>query len=170
MNVFLKSFLSLLLFSVSLTVFGQQDSILPAYQRYPTLPPFQLFLADSSKYTKENVPKKRAVLLILFSPDCEHCQHETEQLVLKKDSLKNIFIVMATTLPIFKMKAFAEKYRLNEMTNVVVARDAYYFLPAFFEIHNLPYMALYGKKGKLLKTFEGTVGWEKVLATFEEAK
>lgn len=106
---------------------------------------------------------------MLFSPDCEHCQHEAEQMVLMKDSLKNLYIIMATTLPIYKMNAFTEKYGLNEMPNVVVARDASYFLPSFYEIRNLPYMALYDKKGKLIKTFEGTVGWDKVLEGFQRS-
>lgn len=91
-------------------------------------------------------------------------------MALNKEALKDIHIVMATTLPVYKMKAFAEKYGLNEMENVVVARDLYYTLPAFYEIRNLPYLALYDKKGKLIETFEGSVGWDKILATFKAAQ
>lgn len=163
----MKFFLSFFFLTLGIAGFGQQDSVLPAYQRYPTLPALQLLLSDSTtKYTKENVPKKKPVLLIFFSPDCEHCQHETEQLMLNKEALKDIHIVMATTLPIYKMKAFAEQYGLTELPNVVVGRDLYYLLPGFYEIRNLPYLALYDKKGKLIQTFEGNVGWEKILQTF----
>jgi thiol-disulfide isomerase/thioredoxin len=151
--------------------FAQKDTILPAYLRYPTLPSLQLLLSDSTtKYTKENVPKNKPVLLIIFSPDCEHCQHEAEQIVANKEALKNIYIIMATTLPISKMKAFGEQYGLTSMQNVVIARDPYYLLPGFYEIHNLPYMALYNKKGNLIRTFEGTVGINRVLQAFEESR
>lgn len=107
---------------------------------------------------------------MFFSPDCEHCQHEAEQMVQNKEALKRIQIIMATTLPVYKMKTFAEQYGLNQMENVVVARDIYYMLPGFYQIRNLPYLALYDKKGKLIETFEGSVGWDKILATFKESE
>lgn len=167
----MKFFLSALLLSFSMVVFGQKDSILPAYQRYPTLPSLQLLLSDSStRYTKENVPKKKPVLLIFFSPDCEHCQHEAEQLVAQKDAFKNVFVIMATTLPIYKMKEFGEKYGLTRMENVVMGRDTYYLLPGFYEMRSLPYLALYDKKGALIRTFEGSVGMERILEAFKGAE
>src|SRR4051794_20050797 len=100
----MKLFLSFIFFCFGATAYGQKDTILPAYKRYPTLPPLQLLLSDSTtKYTKENVPKKKPVLLMLFSPDCEHCQHEAEQLVANKEAFKDIYIIMAATLPLYKM-------------------------------------------------------------------
>ena len=168
---FMKLFLTVFFVSFSVVVFGQKDTILPAYQRYPTLPALQLLLSDSTtKYTKENVPKKKPVLLMFFSPDCEHCQHEAEQLVANKEAFKNIFVVMATTLPVYKMKEFGEKYGLTGMGNVVMGRDTYYLLPGFYEMRNLPFLALYDKKGALIRTFEGSVGMERILEAFKAAE
>ena len=148
--------------------FAQKDSIAPAYKRYPTVPAFQLFLNDSTvKYTKESLPKNRPTLIMLFSPDCEHCQHHAEQIFANKEALKNINIVMVTSSPIYRMKEFAETYRLNEMENVVVAKDPYYLLIGFYEIKGLPYMAMYDKKGKLIQTFEGSLGIDKILEIFQ---
>ena len=167
----MKAFFTILFFCFAATVFGQTDTIQPAYKRFPTLPTLQLLLGDSTtKYTKDNVPKKKAVLLMLFSPDCEHCQHEAEQLVLNKEAFKDIHIILSTTLPIYKMQAFADKYGLTGMKNVVVAKDPYYLLPSFYQIRNLPFMALYNKKGALIRTFEGSVGLDKILQAFEEGR
>lgn len=167
----MKLAFSLFVLLCTTTVFGQADSLQPAYKRFPTVPGLQLLLSDSTtKYTKADLPKKKPVLLVFFSPDCEHCQHEAEQMALHKEELKDIHIVMATTLPVYKMKAFAEQYGLNQMENVVVARDIYYLLPGFYQIRNLPYLALYDKKGKLIETFEGSVGMDKILSAFAEAK
>lgn len=149
---------------------AQNNPILPAYKRFPTLPPLQLLLSDSSKYTKEDLPKKKPVLIMLFSPECEHCQHEAEQLVQQKDLLKDIQILMVTTYPLDKMKTFAETYGLTQMENVVMAKDPFYQLPSFYEMRMFPFMALYDKKGKLIATFEGNVGIERVLAAFDERK
>jgi thioredoxin-related protein len=151
-------------------VFAQQDTIQPAYKRYPVIPGLQLFLSDSSKYTNENLPRKKQVLLMLYSPDCDHCQHEAEQIAARKDDLRDTHIIMATTFPIIRMNEFAAKYGLNKMENVVMAKDPYYILLSFYAIRNFPYMALYDKKGKLIRTYEGSVGIDKVLQTFRTAR
>lgn len=163
--------LFVLLLCLSIGATAQQGPKEPAFRRFPKVPALQLLLSDSStKYTKEDLPKKKPVLLMIFSPECDHCQHETEKLVANKEALKEVQIVMATTYPIYQMKEFAEKYGLTTMENVVVGRDTYYLLPSFYEMHNLPYLALYDKKGNLIYTFEGSVGIDKVIAAFSEAK
>ena len=167
----MKQLLFLFLLLSATSVFAQKTTVLPAYKRFPTLPALQLVLSDSTtKYTLADVPKKKPVLLMIFSPECEHCQHKAEQLVASKDSLKDIHIIMATTLPVYKMKAFGEKYGLDKMENVVVGRDYYYLLPGFYDIHLLPFTALYNRKGKLIETFEGNVALERILQVFEENK
>lgn len=150
---------------------AQEAPTQPAYLRYPTVPALQLLLGDSTtKFTKDDLPKKKPLLLVMFSPDCDHCQHETEQIVANKNAFENIQIVMATTYPVSAMNAFAQTYGLDTMKNVVVGRDTYYLLPSFYEMHNFPYLALYDKKGKLIKTFEGSTGTDKVLESFKAAE
>jgi thioredoxin-related protein len=159
------------LFSVlfSFIAYGQVDSTTPPFKKYPTLPPIHLLLSDSTtKYTKDQVPKNKPVLVMLFSPECSHCQHTAEEMVKRKEELKHIHIVMATTLPLYKMNAFMKTYGLNSMDNVVAGRDHYYMLPSFYAIHSLPYMAFYNKKGHLIKGFEGSMPLDKVLQTFKE--
>ena len=61
------------------------------------------------------------------------------------------------------MKQFIEKYKLAELANVVVGQDIYYFMPGFFAFRNLPFMALYSKKGNLISTSEGGLPLMKVV-------
>lgn len=103
---------------------------------------------------------------MLFSPDCEHCQHEAEQFIANAEALKDIHIVMVTTAPIYRMKAFMEQYGLRSMKNLVVAKDPYYLLPPFYDIRNYPFRALYDKKGDLIKAFEGAVNTITLLELF----
>ncbi len=100
---------SLLLLLFTLLSFSQHDTTTPLFKRFPTLPPLQLILTDSTKYTSENIPKKKPVLILFFSPDCEHCQHEAEELVANKEGLKNIHIIMVSTYPLYRLKEFAIK-------------------------------------------------------------
>ena len=154
----------------SLAAFGQRDSttpLAPPYQRFPVVPPLQLLLADSvTKYTKENLPKGKPVLIMLFSPDCEHCQHEAEMFFAGRELLKKIQIVMITTYPIYRMKDFASRYSLDSLENVVVAKDPHYFLLPFYDVRNFPFLALYDKKGKFVRTFDGSATVEKLLDAF----
>ncbi len=158
-----------LVLGVSLNAVAQVDSTTPPYKKFPTLPPIQLLLGDSTtKFTKENLPQKKPVLIMLFSPECSHCQHEAEELTAYKEEMKNIQVVMITFHPLWQMNEFVEKYKLKELNNVVVGKDLYLVLPSFYSIHNLPFHALYDKKGNLISVFEGSMEISKMLQTFRE--
>src|ERR1700752_2220082 len=52
------------------------------FMRFPTLPPFHLLKLDSTTYlTKEDVKKGHKTIIMYFSPDCEHCKHQTEAIL-----------------------------------------------------------------------------------------
>ena len=150
---------------------SQNDYNIPPYKRFPTLPPIQLLLGDSvTRYTKENIPEKKPVLVMLFSPDCNHCQQTAEEMYQNREALKEIQIVMATVLPLYQMNAFMTKYKLNEMKNVVAGKDIYFLLPPFYGIKNFPYLAMYNKKGNLITGFEGSMPIEKLVTVFSSNK
>ena len=143
------------------------DTALAPYLRYPTLPPLQLLLGDSTtKYTKEDLPRRKPVLLMLFSPDCSHCQQTAEDLLQYKSEIKDIHIVMATLHSIGRMNEFVQQYKLKELPNVVVGRDVYYLMPSYYGIKSLPYLAFYDKKGALIRGFEGSMSVPKMLEQF----
>lgn len=153
-----------------LVSFAQTDTIQPPYKRFPHLPPFQILLSDSTTlYTKAALPKNKPVLLILFSPECGHCQQTATEIVQYKEKLKGIQIVMVTLHTISQMNAFAETYGLKAVPNVVVGKDVYFILPPFYSIHNLPYMAFYKNNGDLIRTVEGSLPIDKVIELFEKS-
>ena len=144
---------SLFLFG-SITAFCQET--IPAYKRFPTIPPFRLMLSDSSTiFTRDDLKKNKPVMIIVYSPECEHCQHEAEELVKNKADFKNIQIVMSTTYPFYQQQEFFNTYHLNELDNLVMGKDYQYILPSFFMLRNFPFIALYNKKKELITTFEG---------------
>lgn len=167
----MKNILSCLLFIFF--AFGanaQTDSTkLAPFLRYPTLPPIQILLGDSlTTYTKAQIPKDKPVLFMIFSPDCSHCQNETEDLVGHIDQLKEVHIVMITLRPLWMMNDFITTYGLAKYSNIVIGKDVNYFTPSFFDIHNIPYMAIYNKKGKLVEGISGTLPIEDVIEILQE--
>lgn len=165
-----KNLLFCVLLFTTVVLHAQTDTTQPPYKRFPHVPPFQLLLGDSvTVYTKDKLPKGKPLLLMLFSPECSHCQHTAEQIVQLKDSLQNIEIVMATLHTITQMNAFAETYGLKDLPNVVLGKDVHFILPPFYSIRNLPYMALYKANGDLIQTVEGSMPVQNVIALFKEA-
>jgi thioredoxin-related protein len=168
----LMKFLFLLFLSLS-SLFGlaQSAPVEPAYKRMPTVPALQLLLGDSAtKYTKAEIPKNRPVFIMLFSPDCSHCQKTAEEMIAHKEALKDIHIVMATMHTITQMNEFVQKYGLAQLPNLTVGKDIYYILSGFYDIKHLPYMAFYNKKGNLISTIEGGLPIPKVLEIFKDNK
>ena len=158
-------FLTILFCFLAFIAGAQADSTLPAFKRYPTLPPLQLLLQDSrTKYTKESLPKKKAVVVMLFNPDCEHCQHEAEQIAANKELLKDVHIVMVTGSPIYRIQEFGQRYGLSSMPNVVIAKDPHFFLFSFYGIRYLPFMAIYDKKGNLVSSKDGAIKPQEIVA------
>ena len=156
------------LFLVSAAI-GQADSIQPPYKKFPFFPPVKLLLPDSiSFYTRDNLPKKKPVMLMLFNPQCEHCRHETEELVKNIDKFKDIHILMVTSMPFDSMLVFREKYKLAAFDNIVVAQDPNYFLVTYYMLHNLPFLAFYNRKRELISVFEGSLPIPGILEVFKE--
>ena len=141
------------------------------YQQVPYIPPFHILKVDSSTYfTKDDLKKHRETLVMFFSPDCEHCKHQTENLLASMPKFKNIEIVMATYQPFDEMREFYKHYALDKYPNIKLGRDEKFFFVPYYRIHNLPYLALYDKNGNLITTFEGTQKSETLLGAFNYKK
>ncbi|NML20973.1 redoxin domain-containing protein [Pseudoflavitalea sp. G-6-1-2] len=134
----------------------------PPYKRFPSVPPIQLQQLDSSMLTKDKL-KKQPLILMFFSPTCDHCQHQIEEMVKNMDKLSQYQIVLASYSPKEEMEDFYKDYKLANYSNIKMGRDIKYLLPPFYDIRNLPYLALYNKKGDLITTFEGNVKVAKLL-------
>jgi len=153
---------------LALPAFSQNDSTLAPYKRFPGFPPISLLLPDGKSYfTKSDLPKDKAVLLMLFNPSCSHCQEETKQITQHIDKFSNIHIVMCTPMPLDSMLAFREKYKLANYKNITITQDNKTMMPTYFMISNLPFLAFYNRKKELIVTHEGSMSIEKVLATFK---
>jgi thiol-disulfide isomerase/thioredoxin len=147
----------------------QQQPDLPPFQRFPTIPPFKLLKGDSATYlTRDDIKKHHLTLIMCFSPECDHCKHQTEDLISAMDKFKDVEIVMATFQPLSEMKEFYRYYRIADYPNIKMGRDDKYVLPPFYKIRNLPFLALYDKKGNLITTFEGNQDVGKLLKAFKK--
>ena len=145
---------------------AQQDTT-PLFKRFPDFPPITLLKSDSGLITKQGLKKNQQVLLMYFSPDCHHCQRQMEDILQRINEFKRTQIILATYRAMEEMVNFQSKYKLENYSNIQVGRDTKYFIQPFYKVKNLPYLALYDKKGKLITTFEGNVSVDTLLHSFK---
>lgn len=173
MRPLLKMSLLFTLFSLALLpglLAQHADSMQAPFRRFPTVPPLNLLKVDSASYlTNKDLKKGRLTMIMYFSPECEHCKHQTEDLLASMDQFKNIEIVMATVQPFAQMKDFYNYYRIAEHPNIKMGRDEKAVLPGFYRIRSLPYIALYDKKGNFITSFEGNQKTSTLLTAFNKA-
>lgn len=120
-----------------------------------TIAPFKIFLTNGLPYSYTQLAKG-PVVLIYFSPECEHCQKLTEDLVKNYSVIANKQVVMISFLEENSLKQFVQRYRLQQFSNIKVGTERKpYIVPPFYKIASFPYIAIYDKNGNLAKTFEG---------------
>ena len=159
-----KWMLTLLCVAGSLLAMAQAPDT-PAFKKNPVVPSLYLLQADSTTFTQGDV-KHEPTLIMYFSPTCDHCVHQWEDMVKNKEALQHIQIIMATYQPFEEMLDFYKKEMIASYPNIKMGRDEKFGLPGFFRMRSLPFQALYDKNGKLITTFEGNVKVEKLLEAF----
>ena len=130
------------------------------YQKYPTLPAFNIMLTDSNTIVNTyNIPEGKPTLIMFFDPECKHCQAVTKKLLEHMDSLKDIRFYLITSVHDFsKIRSFYNEYHLADYKNIeVVGRDYEFFFITYYGIKYVPDMVLYDGHKKLVKFFEGHV-------------
>lgn len=162
-----KILILLLSVVVTGTAMAQTDTTL-LYLRFPFVPSFKLTnMADSSYFTKDNLKKKTPTIIMLFSPDCEHCQHETKELTAKIKLFKKAQIVMASPLDYNYIKKFYTEYKIADYPNITMGRDPSYFLGTFYKVRSFPAIFVYDKKGNYVMSFSGSAPVEAIAAALK---
>ena len=77
------------------------------------IPKFTLNLTTGKSFSNTQIPKTKYTCIIIFSPDCSHCQDEATELTKNADKFKSVFFIWNS------YKEMADK--LNEpMSNIKV--------------------------------------------------
>jgi thioredoxin-related protein len=154
-----KSFLVLFFIASVFAGFAQNNSDNDYVKQFTTIPGFNInTVPDSSFFTNEKLVKNTPFMIMLFSPDCDHCQQQTKELLAYKDELKNIQILMVSVLPYTDSKNFYQEYGLARMPNVRLGVDPTYKLRQIYRLQTMPAMYVYDKNGNLAKAFVGNIG------------
>ena len=112
--------------------------------------PFKIRLTNGKGYTYEQLSKNKPVILIYFSPTCDHCKLFTEAMLKRMNKLQSNEFVMISYENLKEVKAFDDKYKLSSHQNIKVGSEGYTFVvQKYYNIQHFPFVAKYDKTGKL---------------------
>jgi len=134
--------------------------LLSACTLYPKegelFPKFNILLTDSiTRMNTETVAEGDPIVLLYFSPDCEHCQKETADILKHMSVLKEARFFFVTNDPFDRLKAFKGFYKLDTYPNIVLGQDEQFFLIRHFKGAYPPYLVLYDRQKKQRAAFQG---------------
>ena len=138
--------------SLTLLAQGNIDPNAP-FLKDKNIPKFTLNLTTGKSFSNTQIPKTKYTCIIIFSPDCSHCQDEAAELTKNADKFKSVFFIWNSYKEMADIKAFASQFGLDKQANVVVGRDPEFSIPIFFRPRMTPFVALYAN-GQLLKVYE----------------
>jgi thiol-disulfide isomerase/thioredoxin len=160
----MKNLIFLLIYSLFSSSLIAQNKEQPPYLKKPVLPEFRILQKDSLTWTTQKSLKPgKPVMIMLFSPDCEHCQQQMKIIQANKKQLAELQIVMATYQPMEKMQRFYKDYKIAEFPNIYMGRDMFYFFGPFYMAKSIPFLAIYDKEHKLARVYEGGAKIDKIL-------
>jgi thiol-disulfide isomerase/thioredoxin len=155
-NKWMKKIFFFVLILSSITASSQSpDSVVAPYLQDKKIPFFKMMLTDSSLFYKSNLKKNRAAIIFFFSPDCEHCKQQTEELLKNIDAFKKTQVIMVSPLPMKMIKDFYNEMQIDKYPTIKMGKDALYFFARYFNTHFFPFIAVYNKKGDLIKGWDG---------------
>jgi len=132
------------------------------------IPSFRILNQDSVYVTNANLKKDKAVMIIYFAPDCTHCQHMMYEMKPDMKKFSNVQVVMVTFIQTSYLKLlreFRRDYNLAAYPNFITGTEyPNYGVQRYFQVETTPYIAIYDRKGKLVKAFDKAPKTEELVA------
>lgn len=103
------------------------------------------------------------VVLVLFQPDCDHCQREAEVIREHLEAFDEYVLYFVAYAPMREIQQFAKDYRLDKQANIFFAYTDLQPILDNFESIPTPSLYIYSDQQQLVKAFEGEAPIEKIL-------
>ena len=137
------------LFSGLFSIGGQAQDTAPK-----PLAPFDIMLVNNQKLKSFQLKKNEPVILMYFSPECDHCKDLTKEILKNAKSLGTKQLIMITYFPVAEVKKFANDFSIQKYPNIKIGTEGMTLVvQKHYNIRNFPFIVLYDKSGKMVKMF-----------------
>lgn len=114
-----------------------------------TIPNFTIVLGDGKHLTKADLNPHKPVMMVYYSPTCEHCQAFGQDLAAHMDEFKGAQIVMVTFRPLNEVRDFARICHLENSAALIGSEGLTWVVQHHYNVVNFPFVAVYNKAWKL---------------------
>lgn len=134
------------LFCALLFLFSFHTNAQPATGR---LPPFRMVLSNGSFFSREQIKKNKPVILIYFSPDCDHCKRLMKDFLARAHDFNGAEVVLITYQPLQAVQQFVRAYQLGRYANITVGTEVpMYYIRYYYNLSNTPFTVLFNRRGE----------------------
>lgn len=118
------------------------------------IPPFRIMQANGRVFKAEDLPMGKPIIVIYFSPECDHCDHLMKELFKREADFRKASIAMITYLSVEKVAKFVKEYRLDKYPNMYVGTEGTsFFVRNYYNVTDMPFAALYTSNGDFVKSY-----------------
>lgn len=119
------------------------------------LPDMQVRLMDGNTVDIKGIKSK--VILVLFQPDCDHCQNEARQIEAHLDDFQQYDLYFISSASTSEVKTFAEDYNLSGRPKVWFGTTTLESILNNFGGIPAPSLYIYHEGGKLIQELNGEI-------------
>ena len=124
--------------------------------------PTMLIKKLDSTYVKTKTFSGKTIL-ILFFPDCDHCQREAKAIQEHLESFKEYNLYFISTVSASAIENFSVTYGLSGKDNIHFATTTVQDVLSNFGPVDAPSIYIYSAEGKQTRSFNGEVAIEEIL-------
>ena len=133
-------------------------SSLDSWAQSNKVPPFRMTQSNGKLFNATNLPQGKPIMIIYFSPDCDHCQVMMKNWFKKVNDFKKASVAMITFLPIDKVMTFEKDFKVKQYPNIIVGTEGLsFFVRNYYQIMDMPFAALYDKNGNLIASYQKNI-------------
>ncbi|MCC9136071.1 peroxiredoxin family protein [Pontibacter silvestris] len=125
------------------------------------IPWIQLTRLDGSKIVAHDLESN--VVLVVFQPDCDHCQREAKEISEHLSSFKKYDLYFISDAEMDKLSQFAKDYKLHGENNVHFVQATANDIFNNFGAIPTPSLYVYSDNGHLEKSFIGETPIENIM-------
>lgn len=117
------------------------------------LPMMPLTRLDGSRLVAKNLQGK--TVLVLFQPDCDHCQREAVQIRENLEAFDDYAVYFVSDAALPQLRQFAQEYDLADKSNVYFAQASISDILNTLGPVQAPSVFVYSEEGRLVDSFIG---------------
>lgn len=138
-----------------LTMLGLCVSLFGTAQKGASdVPAFTLWQTNGKKINPSVLPPGKPVVLIYFAPDCGHCTTLINGVFQEMKAFKNTTVLLATFKPLEELQKFEKDYKTTSYPNIITGTEgSTFFLRYHYKMQKTPFVALFNKAGKLVRSY-----------------